>query len=997
MKVAPREWGGTVLDADGRPVADATIVAGASGTSRPAHQVLKTDAEGRFTWPLPTATDMLFLVAYKDGLTAAAISAHPSGLVEPHAIRLRLAAPVPFSATLVDTDGRPVAGAKVRVEMMAHGSASKNGETTNVSVGYTRVSREVLSGTPAEDLFTTTTAADGSFTFRAIRPDTGLKLAVAAPDGREFRIKADPGIVGLVARTMQDQGFVTAPPGRATRLLAVPAARVGGRVVTKLPGVGVSGLRASYQDSHQPGVYQPRSNFGADARTDADGRFAFDGLNEGTVNVFVHGDGENKDWTYRAAKDVVLTPGATSEVTLELVRGVDVEGTVVTQSTGAPVEGAQLGVYGPHRPRTGAMTTGARTDARGRYHYRLPSGETYFYVMGPPGGYSKLAGEGSSRTVKIPDGASRYEVPPIELATAVTVSGRVVDAAGTPVAGARVVGVCQGSRCVPLEGMQAVTDSAGGFRLPAGWYNTVPVGQVAHLLIRLRDGDEHEAAALPTADGAVTVKLNAVVQRPKPDARPRGAAAVEGPREVAPGELAGVVVDRDGNPIEGVEADVNHWAPGQVTHTDRGGKFQFTGLSKDESRHPVRFRKEGYETQYHLDRKAGRPGWVVVLGNTTYFEGRVLAPDGSPVPDAVVRADSGPRRGIGFMMGECYTETTSRPDGRYRLHVEPGAYDVEVRVPGVGVARSKDVIDADQTVKRDIRLEPGVTFVILTIEHGTGRPVGGVRLEHWMKPGIEGTSGPDGRIVIRDVPPGTYSRFEVKADGYTRWWSDACLSEWKRSHRNSDWLDFEVKPGMSPVTVEMERGATVTGRVLDPDGKPVAGATVALPLTGTGFSVETDNDGRFSALLPASGDREYNLVTHDGKYNQWRSWANGVSPAFRTKPGEQVTGLDLRLTRPASVRGRVTDTEGRPVANRQVRASAADRMENGYYDPTTRTDADGTYELKFIRPGQQYVQIAPFWGDARQAPEGTSRTLTLSEGEVKDGVEFQVTGRNGVD
>ena len=43
----------------------------------------------------------------------------------------------------------------------------------------------------------------------------------------------------------------------------------------------------------------------------------------------------------------------------------------------------------------------------------------------------------------------------------------------------------------------------------------------------------------------------------------------------------------------------------------------------------------------------------------------------------------------------------------------------------------------------------------------------------------------------------------------------------------------------------------------------------------------------------------------------------------------------LRLTRPATVRGRVTDASGKPVAGREVRASAADRLENRYYDPTT--------------------------------------------------------------
>ena len=47
--------------------------------------------------------------------------------------------------------------------------------------------------------------------------------------------------------------------------------------------MGVAGLTASYQGSQSSDIYRPMTNFGAKVRTDADGRFTFDGLNEGTA------------------------------------------------------------------------------------------------------------------------------------------------------------------------------------------------------------------------------------------------------------------------------------------------------------------------------------------------------------------------------------------------------------------------------------------------------------------------------------------------------------------------------------------------------------------------------------------------------------------------------------------------------------------------------------------------------------------------------------------
>jgi protocatechuate 3,4-dioxygenase beta subunit len=342
------------------------------------------------------------------------------------------------------------------------------------------------------------------------------------------------------------------------------------------------------------------------------------------------------------------------------------------------------------------------------------------------------------------------------------------------------------------------------------------------------------------------------------------------------------------------------------------------------------------------------------------------------------------------------------------MYAQADVYDIQVRVPGVGAARlARTALGADEAKRLDIALKQAVTFRANVVDSLTNDPVPGARLWHWQHPGIEGRSKEDGVVTIPDMLPGPF-HFQVEAPDYARWWSEEASTEWSRRkidetrggwQRNFDQIDFDLKPGMEPVTITLERGVTVTGRVLDPDGKPVAGATVAPALTGTGnsltgdtrFSVETDKDGRFSVLLPASGARDYNLVAHDGKFQQWRTWANGVLPPFRTKPGQVIENVELQLTRPATVRGRVTDVNGKPVAGREVRASAADRWENRYYDPTVTTVADGSYELKFVRPGEQFIQVAPFWLDARQAPEGTSRTVTLAPGESRDAIDFRIS------
>ena len=52
-----------------------------------------------------------------------------------------------------------------------------------------------------------------------------------------------------------------------------------------------------------------------------------------------------------------------------------------------------------------------------------------------------------------------------------------------------------------------MTDVRGEFRLPPGIFNTVPIGKPTRVLVRLRNGVDHESTVTAEADGLVTIEL----------------------------------------------------------------------------------------------------------------------------------------------------------------------------------------------------------------------------------------------------------------------------------------------------------------------------------------------------------------------------------------------------------------------------------------------------------------------------------------------------------
>ncbi len=507
-----------------------------------------------------------------------------------------------------------------------------------------------------------------------------------------------------------------------------------------------------------------------------------------------------------------------------------------------------------------------------------------------------------------------------------------------------------------------------------------------------------------------SILLFALLQGPIPDLQ-------------AQGFLEGVVVDADGEPLEGVLADAWTWyrKKGNQVRSDEQGRFLITNIEPGKPIQ-VQFTKQGYGPRLFADRmssesqaadETGDP-WQVVMRNDTYLEGTVVDGSGNPAPGAKVRARRGPIRNPEVVIDEVWTTTTTEDDGSYRLYLEPDTYDLLIRDPRAGVLRFDDleVEEGDQRTLT-LRATEGIEFRAQVVDSETGEPVEGIKLFNWQQKGVQGISDERGKIVIKGMTHGEFEfnigfknwRPSAIAGNYARWWSAQASNgagqqgfRPKQFQRNIDSLEFNIYRGMPEVLIEVEPCVTITGVVVTPSGIPIPRATVSAARTGTGnsltgdtrYSRQANKKGNFKIKLPASGDVQYNLVAHDGKFREWRGWANGVSQPLSTKPGQVIGDMRLTLTKPAVAKGRVVDSDGQPVAGKRVRAVPTDGLSDRYFVPEVETDAEGHFTLEHIRPGKNQVQVEPFWLRAEDAPDPSSVTIDASAEVPVDGIELRI-------
>jgi hypothetical protein len=247
----------------------------------------------------------------------------------------------------------------------------------------------------------------------------------------------------------------------------------------------------------------------------------------------------------------------------------------------------------------------------------------------------------------------------------------------------------------------------------------------------------------------------------------------------------------------------------------------------------------------------------------------------------------------------------------YRQPVPAPRIDVYFREDGpiewdkVKVPQRITVID-QRASAAPIKPQGGSVIEANVYDMATGRPVSDAVLR--LSPSqsaaasqpakeLQAEGDEDGHIVLERIPTGIVFNVYIEAPGYA---PKACT-----------YINDEV-PAYHGLEVDLSKAATISGTVVDEDGKPVQGVMVVawqvMGIDGRGYgrysgfdrpSLQSDDAGHFAiAGLP----RGYAAVRC-----QSETYYSPLMPLMAV-PAEKV---EIRVSRTGTVRGRVTFPEGR--------------------------------------------------------------------------------------
>lgn len=187
---------------------------------------------------------------------------------------------------------------------------------------------------------------------------------------------------------------------------------------------------------------------------------------------------------------------------------------------------------------------------------------------------------------------------------------------------------------------------------------------------------------------------------------------------------------------------------------------------------------------------------------------------------------------------------------------------------------------------------------------------------------------------------------------------------------------------------QQQANGSIQGTIVrDASGGPLSKAIVELRGGQVQQTTITENDGRFYFRNLPSGAYEI-TVRRDGfvPAEHGQKWPGGPGVPVQLRPGQPVPDLNVRMMATASISGRITDSNGQPMANAQVQAlKSSFQGELRILVPVqqVRTNVTGDFRLYWLPPGRYFVNvIVPGYS-------GNSQLLVNNGGRTEPGAVYQ--------
>lgn len=941
---------GTVRDADGDPLSNISVSA-SPGVGGSSSRTTSTDANGTYT--LRGLNTSNYKVRFQGNGTLApqwynaATSEEAGAWVSVTAgqttggIDARMWQGATISGRVTNPQGDPVAGVTVGTEP------------------YTTFATTGQDGT-----YSVQGLAEGSYKVRFL-PPSGTSWMQGYWNGKQDAGSADP----VVVTRGQQRGGID--------ISLVRGGSISGRVTGSGSPLG------------QVSVSVRTSNYGNyfSTMTSGDGTWQAAGLPPGQYVVEFLPYGSNHVPEYyedkSSSSEATLVPLALGQdvtgIDADLTPGAAITGRV-TDPQGAPVGGTAVSVDGPSYGY-------ATTRADGTYTIERLRAGSYLVKFSGQGDlldqyYNGKGEQQQSDPVTLSTGEQRSGID-AQLARGKRIVGTVTDAEGAPVPLVSVRIYRQYQQWSPVASV--VTGVAGTYAtngLPPGKYKVefAPSGNNDYLNVWNAGKDTFDLADPVTVTDASGATVDAVLQRG--------------------GSIAGIVTDPDGVALQ---ANVTVHRNGQYASsafTGQDGRYTLPRLKPGDYKLWVQpwpnsdLLSEWYDKAESVAdatpitvTAGGTRTLDVQLARAAKISGTVRGPGGTPVAGVRVRTYGGPG----------YATTTTAADGTYTLaRLRPGSYQVKFGAKD-GLAKQwydrADLRAQAQTIQLvagqdrtgvDAKLR-SVQGISGTVRDPEGTPVASVRVAVYPKGqnvyADYTYTDSNGRFFTHDLPAGDYDvqlRPAANSGLATQWFDGARV--------RGDAKPVTVSTGLTDVTAELARGATISGRVTDAQGDPVPGVQVSAEMRDEYRYAQTDSNGDYRIQGLASGKFrvQFDAYATDNFLSEWYDNAAGpdVATPVPVTPGSSVTGVDAVLAEGGTVSGTVTNPDGSPATYAYIQLYAGDEVAvQGYADQL------GRYSVTKVRTATYTVATSGGQGLQTWAPSATT---------ISEATPFQVTGGSTV-